>query len=1187
MSKLYLAKDILPGNQSANPGELTAVNGNLFFVANDGISGFELWQSDGTSNGTFLVKDIANGIVSPSISDLTNINGQLFFRADDVNGLELWISDGTSDGTIVFKDINPGSDDSQPFGLTSVDGNFYFAANNGINGLELWKSDGTPNGTFLVKDIRPGSDSTNISNLTNINGTLFFSANDGVNGTELWKSDGTPNGTFLVKDIEPNNNFSSGSSFPNSFTEVLTEVNNTLFFTATDSTNGSELWKSDGSSEGTVLVKDINPGSDGSFPTELVEIDGNVFFTATGSNGGYELWKSDGSSEGTVLVKDINPGSNASFPEDLVNVNGTLFFGADDGVNGYELWKSDGSSDGTVLVKDINPGENSSRPSGLIEVNGKVYFRADDGINGTELWESDGSSEGTVLVGDINLGTQASVPTNFTRIDNTLFFTANDGKNGRELWVLDTEGNSPPQLSNPILDQFIDIGGNFQLDINHTFEDVEGDRLNISATLDNGEPLPSWLKFDPTTATFTGFPTDNDRGSFSVTVIADDGNGNLTRDGFKISIKNKNATIPQPYLVKDIIPGVESAITTGNLTKVNETLFFVANDGENGIELWKSDGTEVGTAIVKDIAREEPSFISSFPSNLVDINGTLFFTATNEFNPREAVRTLFKSDGTEDGTVDLTTFIGAAAFEEFTNVNGTLFFAGGSGSSNQGGDIELWKSDGTAEGTVLVKDIVPGDGLRASSSPKNLTNLNGRLYFNVLAFGDRSFAGLYSSDGTTEGTVAVTQGFLASSLTVFEDSLFFSAESIDGTKVNGEGELWKSDGTGEGTVLVKDINPGDPQGNVSNLLPINQTLYFTANDGVNGQELWKSDGTGEGTVLVKDINPGSKDSNIQQLTDVDGVLYFTANDGVNGQELWKSDGTSEGTVLVKDINPGSEFSNPDNLTNVNGNLYFTVNDLLNGKELWQSDGTAGGTIIVTDINPGNFSSDPTGLTNIDGTLYFTADNGVNGRELWAIDTVINSAPTVVNSIGHQTVDAYNQFKLSLDENIFDDPDGDKLTYSVSLENNQPLPEWLKFDPKTATLRGFPTKNDIGCLCITVTVSDTSGEEVSSSFILSIERGNTPQPYLVKDINLGEGFGINDGVKLVKVNDILYFATYDGIYGVELWKSDETTEVTVLVTDISLGSTSSEPDGLINIDGTTINFTADDGINGGELWALDV
>src|SRR5262249_3773861 len=189
-------------------------------------------------------------------------------------------------------------------------------------------------------------------------------------------------------------------------------------------------------------------------------------------------------------------------------------------------------------------------------------------------------------------------------------------------------------------------------------------------------------------------------------------------------------------------------------------------------------------------------------------------------------------------------------------------------------------------------------------------------------------------------------------------------------------ELWKSDGTAAGTVLVKDINPGPGNGITGGLVAVNGTLFFTANDGVHGAELGESDGTAAGTQLVKDINPGAATSSPANLTDVGGTLFFTANDGVHGNELWKSDGTPDGTVLVKDIlpGPGSSF-NPTfvpSLTDVGGTRFFMTNDGVHGNELWKSDGTAAGTVLVADLNPGSGSSFPANLTDVNGTLFFTA-----------------------------------------------------------------------------------------------------------------------------------------------------------------------------------------------------------------------
>jgi ELWxxDGT repeat protein len=304
------AGTVLVSSSVWQPSNLTNVNGTLYFTADDDTNGVELWSSDGTEAGTTLVNDIypgssvvwdnyANWWLVPNSSNpgnLTNVNGTLFFTADDgTNGRELWQLDGGAP----VKDIRPGTNGSDPQALTNVNGTLFFRADAGTHGYQLWKSDGTVDGTVLVKDIYPGIASPD-SNLTNVNGTLFFSANDGTNGVELWKSDGTAAGTVLVKDIRPG---SYGSNPIN-----LTNVNGTLFFSASNGgANGAELWKSDGTAAGTVLVKDINPGTNSSYPSGFTNVNGTVFFRANDGTHGNGLWKSDGTAAGTVPVANFIP----------------------------------------------------------------------------------------------------------------------------------------------------------------------------------------------------------------------------------------------------------------------------------------------------------------------------------------------------------------------------------------------------------------------------------------------------------------------------------------------------------------------------------------------------------------------------------------------------------------------------------------------------------------------------------------------------------------------------------------------------------------------------------------------------------------------------------------------------------------------------------------------------------------
>lgn len=375
-----MVKDIFPGKFNSHPENLINVNGTLFFRASDGIHGEELWRSDGTEAGTVMVKDIfpgsggSAGIYNP---DWVVFDGKVFFIANDgVHGDELWRSDGTEAGTELVKDIYTGVNGSQMIFITTTNDALYFGARDETHGTELWRSNGTEAGTELVKDINAGmSDSISTYYYMRwlaIDNTLFFVASDGTTGFELWRSNGAEENTVLVKDIYP------GGSDSNPIN--LTDVNGVLLFSANSPGHGFELWRSDGTAENTVLVKDIYPGGMSSVQAYYSElwtvVNQTVFFDATDGTSGIELWRSDGTAEGTVLVKDINPGYYGSVPRLMINLGGRLFFTADNPAYGEELWQSDGTEAGTELVKDIYPGIIGARPRFLTNANGRLFFTA-------------------------------------------------------------------------------------------------------------------------------------------------------------------------------------------------------------------------------------------------------------------------------------------------------------------------------------------------------------------------------------------------------------------------------------------------------------------------------------------------------------------------------------------------------------------------------------------------------------------------------------------------------------------------------------------------------------------------------------------------------------------------------------------------------------------------------------------
>jgi ELWxxDGT repeat protein len=451
----------------SDASNFTEFGGQIFFAATNEETGRELWISDGTAEGTQLLVDInpgtdSNGNPSDSYaSNFTEFGGQLFFSANDGEaGNELWVTDGTAEGTQLLLDLNPGRSDygipdgSYASDFIEVGGQLFFTANDGETGNELWISDGTAEGTQLLLDVNPSTNSNGnpsssyARNFTELDGQLLFTANDGQTGEELWISDGTAEGTQLLLDINPRTD--SYDNPYSSYARNFTEFDGQLFFTADDGETGRELWVSDGTTEGTQLLLDINSRTDpygntySSNAFDFTEFAGQLFFNADDGETGNELWVTDGTAAGTQLLVDINPGTDSdgnpsgSSVSDLTEVGGQLFFVANDGETGNELWISDGTAEGTQLLKDITPvdgGYDNYAPSNFTAAGDLLFFTANDGFNGQELWVSDGTAEGTQLFQDINPGINGSNPSQLTVVGDQLFFTADDGTTGRELWV--------------------------------------------------------------------------------------------------------------------------------------------------------------------------------------------------------------------------------------------------------------------------------------------------------------------------------------------------------------------------------------------------------------------------------------------------------------------------------------------------------------------------------------------------------------------------------------------------------------------------------------------------------------------------------------------------------------------------------------------------------------------------------
>lgn len=431
--------DIRPGPAGSDPQDLVHGGRGLFFTADDGIHGRELWISNGTGGpGTFLVKDIRPGAEGSNPRDLTQVGNRVFFSANDgVSGQELWVSDGTPAGTHLVKDIFPGADSAiepLPFRrerrFQEFGGVVFFGANDGVHGGELWRSDGTAAGTRMVEDFAPGTESSSPRRFARTEQAFYFVGNRGTS-VHLLRSTGRPGAISMLERFEDNVIFR------------LTPVMSRLFFLVDNDEGEASLWKTDGTAASTLRLRFFH----GEYPHDFVALGKQLVFSAGANSGGEpegeELWTSDGTIVGTRLIKDIRPGPEGSAPGALAVLNGRVFFAADNGGGmGRELWVTDGTALGTRLLKDLERGPGSSSPEGLTSLQGALFFSAQTAGRGRELWVSNGTVLGTVPLPELNPGPASSSPSGFVHAGQAIFFTAED-RAGRELWVLPFRPTNP------------------------------------------------------------------------------------------------------------------------------------------------------------------------------------------------------------------------------------------------------------------------------------------------------------------------------------------------------------------------------------------------------------------------------------------------------------------------------------------------------------------------------------------------------------------------------------------------------------------------------------------------------------------------------------------------------------------------------------------------------------------------
>ncbi|HVR99499.1 MAG TPA: ELWxxDGT repeat protein [Thermoanaerobaculia bacterium] len=832
-----------------------------------------IWRTDGTRQGT---RPVAGPFQTPSNRYQITLSAlgdhRLYFIAcTPALGCELWSSDGTTAGTVPVADLVPGPDGTVFREMVTIGDRAYFLGR-GPGGMGLWEADGLSRRVNLLRALPGGLPRPRL--LTRYGPRLFFLAP--ADGMELWTSDGTAGGTVPVSGFRAANPFS--------WTHFLKPSDGKLYFLADDGEHGEEIWAAEGRAWNPRRVTGFkNPHPFGEvyypfLPQRLERAGNRLILSAFDEAAGYRLWTSGGTPRTTTLLTGCPGGCPSGSPMYFTRLGNRVVFGGLRPQNGQEPWISDGTVPGTRLLRDVTPGPHSKGVRAFTPVSGgRLLFERFFGQDEQgEIWTTDGTTAGTIPLSKGRYGESHYftlpdwAPLDLGLLGGKVFYLGTDDS-GAGLWVSDGSqaGTGPlhqwslPESSSPEHLNALALGG----------------RVLFNACRQAQNEL--WVSAGTAGAT-----------------------SELVDLPFGYCYQNRVASKPVPMAGGAVFQLIQSFETVGT--------------GRN-VRIWRTDGASASALT---------SFDGFYPGQPVPFAGKALFSVSNVTATQTA---LWTTDGTAVGTQKLLDLPSLRYVVYETSIGSLVYFVGVTASDNS---YQIWRTDGTAAGTFAINafNANPGDGPQVAPE----FNLVGdRVYF--VTWADGHGPEIWSTDGTIQGTKpAVTEASGADDPNHLETAgglLYFRSRRTDDDPRQ---FLWRTDGTPQGTFsLGADLSDGifTPYFSAPFYAALGDELFFQARDTAHGGELWKTDGTVEGTVLVKDIFPGTPDSHPLWLTAAGDRVVFSASDGIHGTELWSSDGTAEGTQMVDDVSPGASWSYPEWLTVAGDDLFFSASDGPHGREL--------------------------------------------------------------------------------------------------------------------------------------------------------------------------------------------------------------------------------------------------------------
>lgn len=809
----------------------------------------------------------------------------------------------------------------------------------------------------------------------------------------------------LVKDINRDPGF-----FQAGIDEV-TPVAGGVVFRMTTLANGDEPWFSDGTPRGTRLLKDINPGSLGSFPNSFRAAGAHVFFLSRG-----QLWVTDGTEAGTSMLKEF-PGADVTLE---ATAGGRVVLIAHDreGVERSRiLWTSDGTISGTFPLLDEQTEQGTFYSHGFVNLGPWVYFlREDLDEQSSFLWRTDGTPGGTSMQRDLFPPGNTFARKLHAGRDRLLVEGVTDG-DWSSLWSVPLDGG-------PIVNLAPEQDGSWP----HPLDVFRAGSDWIFTTPGLQSPPLLWFTdgtpggtraIDPVLPSELHYLAPwNDE--VAATVPRDGGGYEVWLTDGTVSRTRRIGSFPDSEQAPLVQPGEES-----------EFLWMMVQERNGSWALWRSDGSPASARRVRPLDKESPYFRWSNP--VVSTRGLHFFTADYGgpdfalWRLRGKARQAVRLTRPENSTASAFAYESVAPGRGGTEALLLPMVRGFDGGPSR--DFELWRTDGSGRGTraVWIPPVTFGE--------YGFIHFTGHIHGKTMLWMSDATSAvrqLWATDGTGRGTrlaydFSGLQG--ANGIGEFIEVGDTAVAPVFDGSFDGGSSFWRSDGTAEGSgpLVAADGTPLAPRRGEFEVL--DGVLYFVNRESDGIHTLWRTDGTTAGTFRVKTF-PASQDRP-RHLTATGGRLRFFMDRGFASWR-WTSDGTNAGTVqtdasysgwqtaaitlsldlagrnlifynkkwwapvppfgyftpLEADGEEQTYYAMDDSTRNhavAGDTLFYTAITDSSGSELWKTDGTKAGTTRVKDINPGPGGSQPTHMLAVGDVVYFAADDGVHGFELWRSD----------------------------------------------------------------------------------------------------------------------------------------------------------------------------------------------------------